>query len=260
MIGGQSISGVVITLNEERNIVACLESIKWADEIVVVDSYSRDATVELARRYTDRIIQRRFTGFVSQMQFAVDQAGCDWVLWLDADERLTAEAVEEMRREFERPGGPECDGFEFRRKTWLMGRWIMHGGWYPEYRLRLFRRGRGRVVGQEPHSSAVVSGPVKRLRGEILHLSYPGGLGDLARRAVRYAEIAARERHAAGKRFSMLNLLARPPLAFLKRYVLRLGALDGMPGLAIAVGAAYYRFLREMRLWELERGAGEGPG
>jgi len=251
MIGGHSVSGVVITLNEERNIRDCIESMKWADEIIVVDSFSKDATVEIARQYTDKVIERPFEGFVDQIDFALSRATCEWVLWLDADERLTPEALAEVTAAFEPPGGPDCDGFAFPRKTWFLDRWITHSGWYPQHKLRLFRREGAEIVGEEPHPKARVPGPTRRLGGDILHLSYPGGMAQLAERSARYASLAAVARYARGKRFSLLSLLSRPPFAAFKRYVLQLGVLDGLPGLAIAVGAGYYRFLREVKLWEL---------
>lgn len=261
MIGGKSISGFVITYNEQDDIAECLESMKWADELVVVDSHSTDATVEIARRYTDKVIQREFAGHVGQTRFAFEQTTGDWTLWLDADERLTPQAADEIRAEFERPGGPDCDGFAFPRKTCFLGRWITHGGWYPQHKLRLMRREAARIVGEEPHPEAVVTGRVRRLRGDILHYSYPGGILEYVRRSASYADIAARGRFARGKRASAAGLVLRPPLAFLKSYVLKLGLLDGVPGLAVAAGTAYHRFVRDLRLRELAQArSGDAPG
>jgi len=253
MIGGHAISAFVITYNEERNIGECLESVKWADELVVVDSFSQDRTVEVARRYTDRVIQREFAGHVAQTRYASEQTRHRWVLWLDADERLTPEAVAEIRRVFSAPGGPRHSGYCFPRLTFFMGRWIKHSGWYPQHKLRLWDRNCGHVGGEEPHAHVVLDGPVERLKGDILHFSYPGGLKDMADTSARYASYAARSRHKAGKRFSLAGLLLKPPATFLKKYFLQRGFLDGLPGLAIAVGSAHYRFLREAMLWELER-------
>ncbi|MGD2175477.1 MAG: glycosyltransferase family 2 protein [Candidatus Brocadiaceae bacterium] len=251
MIGGQAVSAFVITYNEQKALRDCLESIKWADELVVVDSYSDDATVEIAREYTDRIILREFRSFLDQTRFAFEQTGCDWVVWLDADERLTRQACEEIERELSRPDGPDFDGFAFPRRTWFLDRWVTHSGWYPQHKLRLFRRDVADIVGYPPHPQAVVPGPVKKLKGDILHHSYPGGVLDMVRRSARFAELAAQSRYKEGRRFSALSLLLKPPLELLKKYVVRLGFLDGLPGFAIAVGSAYYRFVREVRLWEL---------
>jgi len=256
LIGGYSLSGFVIAQNEQDDIGDCLESIKWVDELVVVDSFSQDATVQIARRYTDRIVEHAFEGHVAQTKFAFEQTTCDWVLWLDADERLTPLAAHEVREQFERPHGPECDGFAFPRKTYFLGRWITHGGWYPQYKVRLMRRAAGRIVGEEPHPEAVVAGTVRKLKGDILHYSYPGGLVEYARRSAAYADIAARSRLARGKRASLIGLVLEPPMVFLKGYVLKLGMLDGVPGLGVAAGSAYHRLIRDLRLWELAHSRG----
>lgn len=251
MIGGQSFSGFVIAQDEQEDIGDCLESMRWVDELIVVDSFSQDATVETARRYTDKVIEHAFAGHVAQTRFAFEQTTCDWVLWLDADERLTPEAAAEVRGQFEHPGGPACDGFAFPRKTHFLGRWIMHGGWYPQHKVRLMLRKAARIVGEEPHPEAVVEGAVKQLKADILHYSYPGGVLEYARRSAAYADIAARGRLARGKRVSVAGLVLEPPMAFLKSYLLKLGMLDGVPGLAVAAGTAYHRFVRDLRLWEL---------
>jgi glycosyltransferase involved in cell wall biosynthesis len=251
MLGGQKVSGFVITFNEEDNVAACLETMKWADDLVVVDSFSTDRTVEIARRYTDRIIQRPFTAYTDQTRFAFEQTTGDWVLWLDADERLTPQALAEVEERFRAPGGPGADGFAFPRRTCFADRWIMHGGWYPQRKVRLFRREGARIGGNPAHPTAEVSGSIVNVRGDILHYSYPGGLAEMAQRSARFADLVARERYERGGRFSLLKLLFRPPFELVKKYVLQLGLLDGMPGLLIAVGSAYYQFLREAKLYEL---------
>jgi glycosyltransferase involved in cell wall biosynthesis len=220
-----------------------------------VDSFSEDRTVEVARGYTDRIIQHEFAGHVAQTRYASEQTMHPWVLWLDADERLTPEALDEVRKVFERPGEPPYKGFAFPRKTFFMDRWIMHSGWYPQQKVRLFHREAGAIGGEEPHPHVALEGPVRNLKGDILHYTYPEGLRDLVATSSRYADHAARARHAAGRGFSLLNLLLIPPATFLKKYVLQLGVLDGLPGLAISAGAAYYRFMREVMIWELEHAA-----
>ncbi|MHC4789570.1 MAG: glycosyltransferase family 2 protein, partial [Planctomycetota bacterium] len=244
MIGDTTVSGFVITYNEQDNIADCLESMKWADELVIVDSYSEDATIEMARRYTDRIIQHEFAGHVEQTQFALEQTTCDWVLWLDADERLTTEATEQIRRNLEPAGSPGYSGFAFPRRTHFLGRWIAHGGWYPQRKLRLALRAEARVVGTNPHPELVVEGNVKKLDGDILHFSFPGGILEYVQRSGAYADVAARARFARGTRASLCNLILKPPFAFLRSYVLKAGILDGVPGLAVAMGTAYHRFVR----------------
>ncbi len=251
MLNGQTVSGFVITYNEQDNIRDCLETVKWVDELVVVDSFSDDATVDIARQYTQRVISHEFEGYTLQTRYAFAQCTGDWVLWLDTDERLTPEARAELQEALAE-AGQQCDGFAFPRKTYFLDRWITHTGWYPQRRLRFFRRSAARVVGPAAHPRVEVAGPVMDLDGDILHYSYPGGLVDMVNRSARFAQIAARERYGQGRRFSLLSLLAKPPLEFLKKYVLLGGFLDGAPGFFIAVTSAYYKFNREAVLWELE--------
>ena len=259
MINARTVSGFVITYNEEAGLRDCLASMAWVDELVVVDSHSEDRTCEIARDYTDRVIQREFAGHVAQTRFAFEQTTGEWVLWLDADERLTQEAADEIRHWLGRPGEVEYDGFAFPRKTYFLDRWIRHGGWYPQHKVRLMRRAAAAIGGEEPHPEVLVNGRVRKLRGDILHLSYPGGVREYMERARTYADISARGRLERGKRTGLPTLLLKPPLTFLKSYVLKRGFLDGVPGLAVAVGSAYYRFCRDLRLWELEHGRPPEP-
>jgi len=259
VIDGKTVSGFVITYNEEEGIRDCLEGMKWVDELVVVDSHSEDSTCEIAAEYTDKIIRREFAGHVAQTRFAFEQTTGQWVLWLDADERLTQAAADEIRAHLAGPAEAQYDGFAFPRKTFFLDRWIKHGGWYPQHKLRLMRRTEAAIVGDEPHPEAVVDGRVKKLAGDILHLSYPGGVGEYMERARVYADISARGRFARGKRAMWPALLLKPPLAFLKSYLLKGGLLDGVPGLAVAVGNAYYRFSRDLRQWELAHGRAPEP-
>jgi glycosyltransferase involved in cell wall biosynthesis len=248
-----TVSAFVITHNEEANIAECLESVSWADEIVVVDSLSDDHTVEIARQYTERIIPREFAGYTDQTLYAFEQTTGEWVLWLDADERLTPQAQQQIQERLGRSVGPGCDAFAFPRLTWLLGRWVKHSGWYPQPKVRLMRRAVSTIGGDKLVPRAVVDGKVVRLTGEILHYSYPGGIADMAQRSIKYACIAAEARYEAGRRFSLFRLLTNPPLTFLGRYILRLGFLDGLAGLTIAASAGYYRFVRELKLWEFCR-------
>jgi len=254
MIGDKAISAFVITFNEESNIAGCLDSVRWADELVVVDSFSTDRTVEIASRYTDRIFQREFAGHVAQTRWGSELTTCPWILWLDADERLTREAQDELRRALTEHRRPGYRGYAFPRKTFFMGRWIAHSGWYPQHKLRLWDRRFGHVGGEEPHARVEVNGPVKKLKGNILHYTYPRGIVDMVATSTKYAAYAAKARHQAGTRFSLASLLLKPPATFLKKYLLQLGFLDGMPGLAISIVSAYYRFVREAIIWELQSG------
>jgi len=259
VINGQRISGFVITQNVQEVVRDCLESMKWVDELVVVDSHSDDATRRIAAEYTNRIIEHEFQGHVAQTRYAFEQTTGDWVLWLDSDERLTGAALDQIRSHLAGPERDEWDGLAFPRATYFLNRWIRHGGWYPQHKLRLMRRVCAQIVGTEPHPEAVVQGRVRKLSGDILHLSYPGGVSDYLQRSCRYADISARGRFAQGKRASWRALLCKPPLVFLKSYVARAGFLDGVPGLAVAMGSACYRFSRDLRLWELEHGRAPEP-
>jgi glycosyltransferase involved in cell wall biosynthesis len=253
MTGDRAVSAFVITLNEERNIADCLESLKWADEIVVVDSGSTDATVGIARRYTGRVLEHPFEGYVPQTRWAAEQTRHPWILWLDADERLSAEARREIEEVLADPDAGRWAGLEFPRRNHLGDRWIRHAGWYPQYRLRMWRRDAGRFDEGMLVPRVLVSGSVRRMKGDILHYSYPNGVADMMQATARYAAAGAAERHAAGRRFSLLALLLKPPFTFLKKWLLQAGFLDGLPGLAVAAGAAYHRFVREVMLWEMEQ-------
>ncbi len=251
MISNQKVSAFVITYNEEENIADCLETLDWTDEIIVVDSFSQDRTIDIAERYADTIIQREFAGHVAQTRFAAEQTTHRWIAWLDADERFTEEAVAELTAELS-DEDQDAAGFAFPRRTRFMGRWITHSGWYPQRKIRIWRRDRGQVEGEEPHPHVTLDGEAKEMEGDILHYSYPRGMRDMVATSTKYAWYAARSRYDKERHCSLLSMLLKPPGNFLKKYLLQLGFLDGMPGFAIAVGAAYYRFMREVMMWELE--------
>jgi len=251
------ISAVVITLDEERNIRRCLESLIWAGEIVVVDSGSTDATVEIAREYTDRVLTHPFEDYVSQKNFALNQAAREWVLSVDADEVVTPELLARIRevwlRERER-----YDGFTVNRLSRFSGRWIRHCGWYPDRKLRLFRRSRGRWEGADLHEKVRLDGPVMDLNADLLHYTYEN-LSENIGKIQSYSTIFARAQHDRGRRASLWDLLARPPAKFLKSYLLKGGFLDGRHGLILSITATFYVFLKYAKLWELQKTADESP-
>jgi glycosyltransferase involved in cell wall biosynthesis len=246
----QPISATLITYNEEHNIAGALESLAWADEIVVVDSGSRDATLEICRRFTDRIIHRGWTGYVDQKNFAVEQARHDWIFSLDADERsspqLRSEIQELARKGFRNPG------YKIPRAALFMGRWVRHGDWYPDYQLRLFDRRSGRWEGGRIHESVKTSGNPEFLRGEIYHFSYRS-LSDYLRRLETYSGLAALDYQEKGKSASLFKLLGNPIAAFLRAYLLKCGFLDGSPGFVVAVLGAVSVFFKYAKLYELRR-------
>ena len=248
------ISVCIVAMNEADNIAACLKSADFADEWIVVDSHSTDTTRELAASSGARVIERDWPGHVAQKNYAIDQAANDWVLCLDADERVSPELRASLLAALDRPDLP--DGFEMARRTWYLGRWIRHGGWYPDRKVRLFRRSMGRWGGVDPHDHVQIGGRVVRLEGDILHYSYRS-IADHLRTINSFTTIAAREKHAAGRRAGILDLTLRPLGKFLRMYALKLGFLDGRAGFVVAVTGAFYVFLKYAKLWNLERG-GDG--
>jgi glycosyltransferase involved in cell wall biosynthesis len=243
------LSVVIITYNEEKRIADCLSSVTWADEIIVVDSYSTDKTLEVCRKFGVRVIQHEWPGHVKQKNYALTQAAHDWVLSLDADEvasPLLAAQVQQLMQQ----GPPEAAGYYFPRQTYYLGRWIKHCGWYPDYKLRLVDRQRAHWEGEDPHDSLVCRGKTAKLSGRIYHYSFDG-LADHLDTIDRFTTIAARERHKKGARANLGHLVLRPPFTFLKMYLLKLGLLDGLQGLIICVLSAYHVFVKYAKLWEL---------
>ncbi len=255
-MGQATISVCVITFNEEHNISECLKSVQWADEIIVVDSFSTDKTVELAREFTDRVMQREWPGHVEQKNFALDQAGCDWILCVDADERVSPELAAEIQ-DILRDSDRSETGYTVPRKTYYLSRWIKHGGWYPDRKLRLVRRGKAKWDGTDPHDHLYAQGPVGELKGDLIHRTYRD-ISDHLKTIDTFTSIAARELLAAGKGRAFFSMILRPPARFLKMYLLQLGFMDGMAGLLVAVLGSYYVFLKYAKLWELQRSQSDG--
>jgi glycosyltransferase involved in cell wall biosynthesis len=241
------VSVVVITWNEEERLRACLESAAWADELVVVDAESRDKTVQIAREFTDHVLVRPWPGFAEQKNFALDEARGDWVLSLDADEEVSGELREEIRSLLD--ADAPCVGYRIPRRNIFWGRWVRHGGLYPDWQLRLFRRGRGRFVGRAVHESVEVDGPVGRLRSPLVHRSYRDA-ADFLTRANRYSSLAAEDWLRRGGRARLGDLVLRPLGRFASMYVLRGGFLDGWRGFLLAGLYAYYVFVRSLKVWE----------
>lgn len=244
------VSACVICKDEARNIEACLESLDWADELVVVDSGSTDGTVELARKHTPRVLHREWRGYGPQRLFAIERCSHDWVLCLDADERATPALRDAVRAAVAEPRG--AAGFEIRRLTWHLGRWIRHGGWYPDWKLRLVRRGRARAAGVEPHVRLEVDGPVRRLDADLLHYSY-ADFAHQIRTVNAFSDVMAEEYLREGRRHPAWKALVRPPGKFLECYVWKRGFLDGFPGFAIAAASAFVVFARYVKQWERMR-------
>ena len=246
------ISLVVIAQNEESRLADCLRSAALCADQFVLDGGSTDATVALAERLGARTAYRPFDGFISQRRAAVAHARHPWVLCLDADERLSEPLVADIRAAFAN-GLPPHAGYDFPRLAFHLGRWIRHGGWYPDRKLRLFHRARARFTGREPHDHIEVEGSVGHLHGDLLHFPYRD-LAQHLERMERYTSIAAQRLHAEGRGGSATaHMLLRPPLVFLRAYLLRAGFLDGAAGLRLACLEARYNRLRFAKLRELRR-------
>lgn len=244
-----TLSVIVITHNEERNIVECLQSVSWANEIIVVDSQSNDRTVELARKFTEKIFVTEWLGFGAAKNFALQQAINDWVLWADADERVTPELAKEIQEVIRHVEIP-YHGYEVARRAYFLGKWIKHCGWYPGYVVRLFRRTAARFSTIRVHEKLQVNGTIGRLKHELLHYT-DENLFHYFSKFNRYTSLAAQDLADAGKRFSMYDLLFRPPFLFLKTYILRLGFLDGIHGLILCLLSSTYVLTKYAKLWEL---------
>jgi glycosyltransferase involved in cell wall biosynthesis len=241
------VTATVITYNEAANIQAALESLSWADEIIVVDSESTDDTVSIARRFTDKVIVRPWPGYIDQKNFAAQQARHDWIFSLDADERVTPALAEEIKQVV---SYPSAVGYRVPRVTFHLGRWMRSTDWYPDYQLRLYDRRHARWWGKYVHESVKADGRVEDLTSELQHYAYR----DLAHHFQtmdRYTSLAARQMFEEGRRAGFFDLLVHPPAAFFRNYVLRGGFRDGVPGLIVSAMNARYVGLKFAKLWEL---------
>jgi glycosyltransferase involved in cell wall biosynthesis len=243
------ISLIVITLNEERNIERCIRSVPFASDVVVVDSGSQDRTREIATSLGARFLEKAWMGYGPQKKFATEQAGQDWILSLDADEVLSPELAQEIQQRF--ASLDPRTGYEMPRKSWHLGRWIRHGGWYPDYQLRLYNRKYSQWPQAQIHER-VQAEKVARLRSPLLHYVFVD-LADQVNTNNRYSGLLAEKDWQSGRRFSLLKLLMKPGTKFFETYFLKFGFLDGLAGFLISISAAYSIFLRWAKLHELER-------
>lgn len=237
------LSAVLITLNAASQLEECLGSVAFCDEIVVVDSGSSDGTVALAQRYGARVIQSEWRGFGPQKQFAVEQAGNDWVLCIDSDERVSGRLREEILSVL---SAPQHMAWRFPRCNRFMGRYLRHGEGYPDWSLRLFDRRHARWSDDAVHEKVVTDGDVGELTGDLLHESAESLDAYLAKQN-RYTTLAANEAITQGEHGSIVKLLLSPPFRFIKFYFLRLGLLDGLPGLVhilIGCGNSFAKYAK----------------
>ncbi|MFZ2854793.1 MAG: glycosyltransferase family 2 protein [Rhodocyclaceae bacterium] len=245
----ESLSVVLITLNAAAQLEPCLQSVGFADEIVVVDSGSSDATLELAARHGARVVQQDWLGFGPQKQFAVGQAANDWVLCLDADERVTPELRAAIASALQ---APACGAYRFARRNRFLGRYLRHGEGYPDWNLRLFDRHQARWSDDMVHEHVLAQGAVATLDGDLLHDSAETIAAYLGKQN-RYTSLAAEAAFAAGKRASGAKLLLSPLVRFVKFYALRRGFLDGLPGFIHTVIGCFNSFSKYAKMIELQR-------
>ena len=245
----EPLSVAVITLNAGRQLDACLQSVAFADEILVVDSGSTDATLEIAQRRGARVLRQDWLGYGGQKRFAANQAKHRWVLSIDADERVSDALRESIQNELK---APRFQAYQMPRRNRFLGRWLRHGEGYPDFSLRLFNREHANWSDDPVHEKVVAGTAVGRLKGDLLHES-ESGIADYIAKQNRYTTLQAEALHARGKRAGVLRLVFSPLFRFIKFYFLRLGFLDGLPGLIHILIGCQNSFYKYAKLLELER-------
>lgn len=253
------ISVCIVCFNEENNIRRCLESVKWVKdyggEIVIVDSFSTDKTVEICREYTDKVFQNRWPGFVNQKNHALSLAKNDWVLSVDADEVISDPLRDAIISEWKSGDYKAFDGYLMKRHTFYLGKWINHGGWYPDYKIRLFRKSKAVWGGRDPHDRIIMdksAAATKKLNYDIIHYTYKD-ISHQIKTIDRFSDASSEALLNEGKTFCLCNILFRPPVKFIETYILKLGFLDGLAGFIISVSSAYYVFIKYAKMWEVSK-------
>ncbi|HEX6496892.1 MAG TPA: glycosyltransferase family 2 protein [Acidobacteriaceae bacterium] len=253
--GRATLSVAIITLNEEANLMRTLASIAWADEIVIVDSGSTDDTRAIAQSYGARFITEPWRGFAAQKNFAISLCTSEWVLSLDADEAVTSELAASLQETVAAP--PSHTAYAIRRRNFFLGRWMRHGGYYPDAKVRLFPRGQGTFQETPVHETAVFGGNVTALDGDLLHHAYPtlaSYLDHMQRYSTLGADIAVARRRTGRGLLSFVNGVLLNPLAtFLHNYVLRAGFLDGREGVLLHLYHSAYVSWKYAKAWERTR-------
>ena len=241
------ISVTIITGNEEVNIRECLESVKWADEIIVVDSESTDKTVEIANSFTEKVFIRKWEGYASQKNFAMEQAANEWVLSIDADERATKELSEEILT----LNFADYDGFKIKRDNYFIGKQITGCGWGNDYQVRLFNKNKTKLSDRLVHEGFVVNGKLGSLKNSMIHYSYRN-LKDGFSKINEYSSLEANEK-AKRKRITGLRLVFFPVWAFIQHFFIRKGFKDGRHGLIVSLMHAMTKLQVYMKIWEIKR-------
>ncbi|NKB62662.1 MAG: glycosyltransferase [Gammaproteobacteria bacterium] len=251
------LSVIIITRNEEQKIRDCLESVSWADEIVVVDSGSSDATMDICREYTDKVFYQEWKGFGPQKNHALGLATHEWVLSVDADERITGPLKDEILAVIEKSESDQLSAYEIPRRSRFCGRYMKHCGWYPDYVLRLFRREEARFTNDLVHERVVTTGKKGHFKHAMLHLSVEN-LDQAINKMNLYSSMAAREKFERGESASLLKAISRGGWTFFRVYLLKLGFLDGRQGFMLSVanaGGTYYKYAKLAEFGLGEKGA-----
>ena len=246
-----ALSIIIITKNEAADIRACLETVAWADEIIVVDSASNDGTAAICRELGAQVhVVHDWPGFGPQKSRALAHATRDWVLSLDADERVTPELRREIEAAMRDPDA--CAAYDIPRSSSYCGRFMRHSGWYPDHVTRLFKRGSARFSDDLVHERLLVDGKTGKLHGELLHFAFDG-MEEVLRKVDQYSTAGAQRMHAQGRKASLAGAVLRGCWSFMRTYFLRLGFLDGREGFMLAVSNAEGTYYRYVKLLLLER-------
>ncbi len=244
------ISVVIVTKDEGRNLEAALQSVSRFSEIIIIDDFSTDSTISIARKYTNNIFQIRWQGYARQKQSGIDKASMPWVLVLDADERVTGELAEEISTVI---GSDAFNAFYIPRKNFFLGRWIRHGGWWPDYTLRLFRKESAHMEQREVHEKIVADGKTAYCKNPMEHYTYRE-ISDYIKKMDVYSALAAAELHKKGVSARFYHFMIKPPATFVRMFLLQQGFRDGFHGFVLAVLYSFYTFLKYLKLREIGDG------
>jgi glycosyltransferase involved in cell wall biosynthesis len=241
---------LIPALNEERNLPDCLQSVMWADEILLIDSFSTDKTLEIATSFQAKILQHEYKNHASQINWGIEQAKNEWILYLDADERATPELHQEIQALLSQE--PACKAYQLARRNFYFGKEVRHGGFGNDWLIRLFHRDHGRMDddGNHTHGNIRVNSTTQKLQGRIIHHTC-NTLDEYFRTIQRYTTGSAFFYYQRQKKATWLDLLGRPLWSFFQRYFLRVGFLDGLHGLNVCILYSYYTFLKYFKLWYL---------
>ncbi len=245
----EGITGVIISLDAEKTIEKAIDSLSFCDKIMVVDGGSVDETVSIAKRKGVILYERKFDNFKNQREFALSKVNTEWVIFLDADEVLEEELAREIKKRIEES---RADGFYLNRISYFLGKLIHHGGWYPDYSLRVFRKNKARMSENIIHERVIVDGRVEKIeKGRIIHYTDPD-LFHYLKKLNHYTELSAKELFEKGRRANFFDLTLRPFYFFIRMYFLKLGFLDGIQGFILAICSAFHTFMKYAKLWHLK--------